>query len=120
MPLLPLSGGLVPRWGPQLQRRTSHSNQSRSPRLDGLRLARLRLLPVQRGSRSHLVATRSARRAEPPLGSYPRGVIHGRTAEGEELVRICRLDRPNLTAYRRLILDTLDLLRRKQEHDAIE
>jgi hypothetical protein len=48
------------------------------------------------------------------------GFIHGRTIEGEELIRICRLDRPNLTAYRRLLLDTLDLLHQKRQPDAGE
>ena len=30
------------------------------------------------------------------------------------MIRTCRLDRPNLTAFWRLVLDTLALLRRKQ------
>ena len=48
------------------------------------------------------------------------GAIRRCTPEGEELIRICRLDRANLTAFRRLILDTLDLLRRKRAPDAVE
>jgi hypothetical protein len=48
------------------------------------------------------------------------GTICGLTPAGEDLIRICRLDRPNLTAYRRLVLDTLALLRRKRESEAAE
>ncbi|HJT76753.1 MAG TPA: hypothetical protein VJ739_06085 [Gemmataceae bacterium] len=48
------------------------------------------------------------------------GTIHGLTPAGEDLIRICRLDRPNLTAFRRLILDTLLLLHRKRDRDAVE
>jgi hypothetical protein len=50
----------------------------------------------------------------------PDGTIRGLTPEGEDFIRICRLDRPNLTAFRRLILDVLTLLQRKREHDAAE
>jgi hypothetical protein len=46
------------------------------------------------------------------------GTMRGSTPAGEDLIRICRLDRPNLTAYRCLILDILALLRRKREPDA--
>jgi hypothetical protein len=48
------------------------------------------------------------------------GTIRGRTPEGEDLIRICRLDRPNLTAFRRLILDVLAFLGRKKEPAASE
>jgi hypothetical protein len=48
------------------------------------------------------------------------GTIRGLTPAGEDLIRICLLDRPNLTAYRRLILETLTLLRRKRTSDAAE
>jgi hypothetical protein len=48
------------------------------------------------------------------------GTIRGLTPVGEDLIRICRLDRPNLTAFRRLILDLLVLLRRKRESDAAD
>jgi hypothetical protein len=46
------------------------------------------------------------------------GTIRGLTPAGEDLILTCRLDRPNLTAYRRLVLDTLALLGRKRESDA--
>ena len=48
------------------------------------------------------------------------GTIRGLTPEGEDLIRICRLDRPHLTAYRRLILDILSLLSRKREPAAAD
>lgn len=48
------------------------------------------------------------------------GTIVGLTSPGEEFIRTCRLDRPNLTAFRRLILDVLDVLSRKRERDAAE
>jgi hypothetical protein len=48
------------------------------------------------------------------------GTIRGLTPDGEEFIRICRLDRPNLTAFRRLILDILTLLQRKREREAAE
>jgi hypothetical protein len=48
------------------------------------------------------------------------GTIHGMTPAGNDLIRSCRLDRPNLTAFRRLILDTLALLRRKRGSEAAE
>jgi hypothetical protein len=48
------------------------------------------------------------------------GTIRGLSPAGEELIYICRLDRPNLTAYRCLILDVLDLLSRKREPDAAD
>jgi hypothetical protein len=46
------------------------------------------------------------------------GTIRGLTPAGEDLIRISRLDRPNLTAFRRLLLDTLALLRRKRDQEA--
>ena len=46
------------------------------------------------------------------------GTIHGLTAAGADLIRICRLDRPNLVAFRRLILDVLRFLGRKRDHEA--
>jgi hypothetical protein len=56
------------------------------------------------------------------LGQHVRvfgdGTIRGLTPNGEDLIRICRLDRPNLTSYRRLILDTLTLLDRKRNPEA--
>ena len=48
------------------------------------------------------------------------GTIRGVTPAGEDLIRTCRLDRPNLTAYRRLVLDTLALLRRKRQPEAAD
>jgi hypothetical protein len=48
------------------------------------------------------------------------GSIHGLTPAGEDLIRTCRLDRPNLTAFRRLVLDTLALLRRKRGPEAAD
>ncbi len=48
------------------------------------------------------------------------GTIHGLTPPGEDFIRICRLDRPNLVAFRRLILDVLRLLGRKRDHEAAE
>jgi hypothetical protein len=48
------------------------------------------------------------------------GTIRGLTPAGEDLISICRLDRPNLTTFRRLILDVLAFLRQKQEHGAAE
>jgi hypothetical protein len=41
------------------------------------------------------------------LEVLPDGTIRGRTPNGEDLIRICRLDRPNLTIFRQLLLDTL-------------
>lgn len=38
------------------------------------------------------------------------GTIRGLTAEGMSLIRLCRLDRHNLTRHRRLLLDLLALL----------
>jgi hypothetical protein len=59
-----------------------------------------------------------------PLGQHievqPDGTIHGLTPAGEVLICICRLDRPNLTTFRRLILDVLTLLQRKREPEAAE
>jgi hypothetical protein len=46
------------------------------------------------------------------------GTIRGLTPAGEDLIHTCRLDRPNLPAYRRLVLDALALLGRKRESDA--
>jgi hypothetical protein len=46
------------------------------------------------------------------------GTIRGLTPAGEDLIRTCRLDRPNLTAFRRLVLDTLALLGRKRDPEA--
>jgi hypothetical protein len=48
------------------------------------------------------------------------GTIRGLTPAGEDLIRICRLDRANLTAFRQLILDTLALLRRKRGPEAAD
>lgn len=48
------------------------------------------------------------------------GTIRGLTAAGEDFIRICRLDRPNLVAFRRLILDVLRLLGRKRDPEAAE
>jgi hypothetical protein len=48
------------------------------------------------------------------------GTIRGLTAAGEDFIRICRLDRPNLVAFRRLILDVLRLLARKRDPEAAE
>src|SRR3954468_20735620 len=48
------------------------------------------------------------------------GDIRGLTPAGEDFIRICRLDRPNLVAFRRLILDVLRLLGRKQDRHAAE
>jgi len=38
------------------------------------------------------------------------GTIHGRTLQGEYLVRACRLDRPKLTEFRRAMLELSDVL----------
>jgi hypothetical protein len=46
------------------------------------------------------------------------GSIRGLTPAGEDFIRICRLDRPNLVAFRRLILDVLRLLGRKRDREA--
>jgi hypothetical protein len=54
------------------------------------------------------------------LEVLPDGAIRGLTPGGEDFVRICRLDRPNLTAFRRLILDVLAFLDRKRDSDAAE
>jgi hypothetical protein len=54
------------------------------------------------------------------LEVLPDGSIRGVTPSGEDLIRICRLDRPNLTNFRRLILDVLAFLQQKQDHDAAE
>jgi hypothetical protein len=48
------------------------------------------------------------------------GTIRGLTPAGADFIRICRLDRPNLVAFRRLILDVLRLLRQKQGREATE
>lgn len=48
------------------------------------------------------------------------GTIRGLTPAGKEIIQICRLDRPHLTAFRRLILDTLALLSRKREREAAD
>ena len=48
------------------------------------------------------------------------GTIRGLTPAGEDLIRICRLDRPNLVAFRRLIIDVLRLLGRKRDREAAE
>jgi hypothetical protein len=48
------------------------------------------------------------------------GTIRGLTPEGKEMIRICRRDRPNLLAFRRLILDVLRLLDRKRDREAAE
>jgi hypothetical protein len=49
------------------------------------------------------------------LKVLPDGTIRGLTPGGEDFIRICRLDRPNLTAFRRLLLDVLAFLQRKRE-----
>ena len=49
----------------------------------------------------------------------PDGTIRGLTPSGEDFIQICRLDRPNLTAFRRLILDTLNFLQGKRDHEAV-
>jgi hypothetical protein len=46
------------------------------------------------------------------------GTIRGLTPAGEDLIRVCRLDRPNLAAFRSLVLDTLALLGRKRQDHA--
>lgn len=46
------------------------------------------------------------------------GTIRGLTPAGEDFIRICRLERPNLVAFRRLILDVLRLLGRKRDREA--
>jgi hypothetical protein len=46
------------------------------------------------------------------------GTIRGLTPAGQDLIHVCRLDRPNLTAFRRRLLDTLAILRRKQSDAA--
>ncbi|MBY0522102.1 MAG: hypothetical protein K2R98_01810 [Gemmataceae bacterium] len=48
------------------------------------------------------------------------GIIRGLTPAGEDFIRICRLDRPNLVAFRRLMLDVLRLLGRKRDREAAE
>jgi hypothetical protein len=48
----------------------------------------------------------------------PDGTIRGLTPAGEDFIRICRLDRPNLIAFRRLILDVLTFLGRKRDREA--
>ena len=54
-------------------------------------------------------------------GWFQLGSAQGRlTPEGEDFIRICRLDRPNLVAFRRLILDVLRLLGRKRDEEAAE
>jgi hypothetical protein len=54
------------------------------------------------------------------LEVLPDGTIRALTSSGEDLIRICRLDRPNLTAFRRLMIDTLTLLHRKRDPEASE
>jgi hypothetical protein len=54
------------------------------------------------------------------LEVLPDGTIHGLTPAGADLIRICRLDRPNLTAFRRLILDALTFLQRKRDPDSAD
>jgi hypothetical protein len=48
------------------------------------------------------------------------GTIRGLTPAGEDFIRICRLDRPNLVAFRRLLLDVLRVLGRKRDREAAE
>jgi hypothetical protein len=54
-----------------------------------------------------------------PLGEHLEvardGTIRGLTPTGDELIQICRLDRPNLTAFRQLMLDMLTVLGRKRQ-----
>jgi len=54
------------------------------------------------------------------LEVLPDGTIRGRTPVGEDFIRICRLDRPNLVAFRRLMLDVLTFLGRKRDREAAE
>jgi len=54
------------------------------------------------------------------LEIIPTGAIRALSAEGMESIQICRLDRPNLTAFRRLILDTLRYLQGKKAELATE
>lgn len=48
------------------------------------------------------------------------GNVRGLTPAGEDFIRICQLARPNLVAFRRLILDLLALLSRKGDPEATE
>lgn len=48
------------------------------------------------------------------------GTVLGKSSAGEDFIRICRLNRPNLVAFRRLMLDVLTLLKQKQNRDAVE
>lgn len=54
------------------------------------------------------------------LEVLPDGTIHGLTPLGADIIRICRLDRANLTVFRRLILDVLTFLQRKRESEAAD
>jgi hypothetical protein len=48
----------------------------------------------------------------------PDGVIHALTPEGRELIRLCALDRPGLTRYRRDMLARLAYLRSRDDGEA--
>lgn len=48
------------------------------------------------------------------------GNIRGLTPAGEDFIHTCQLDRPNLIAFRWLLLDTLALLSRKRDPEATE
>jgi hypothetical protein len=52
------------------------------------------------------------------LQVLPDGRLRGLTPGGEDFIRICRLDRPNLTAFRRLLIDVLAFLQGKREGEA--
>ena len=54
------------------------------------------------------------------LEVLPDGTIRGRTPFGEDFIRICRLDRPNLVGFRRLMLDVLTLLGQKRDRETAE
>ena len=67
------------------------------------------LLPLDptAGLSSHLVVS-------------PDGSIRALTPAGEDFIRVCRLDRPNLTAFRRLILDLFTFLQGRRDREADE
>jgi hypothetical protein len=48
------------------------------------------------------------------------GTIHGLTPQGRELISLCRLDRPKLTAFRRGMLELLRELETRQGPEAAE
>jgi hypothetical protein len=59
---------------------------------------------------------------EEPFGSHVEvlddGTIQGHTPHGVALIRICRLDRPKLTAFRRGMLALWRTLERRQDSEA--